>query len=90
MYLTHYNKITAIESHLSALENILDDWAAWIKKQMHAGLTNEEMVPLFMEYTADQLREAGLDEPTIELYEAANPSWMSVAGLVRYWTKKES
>ncbi|MEP3387726.1 MAG: MBL fold metallo-hydrolase [Reichenbachiella sp.] len=90
LYLTHYNKITAIESHLSALENILDDWAAWIKKQMQAGLRNEEMVPLFMAYTADQLREAGLDEPTIELYEAANPSWMSVAGLVRYWTKKES
>ncbi|MDW3208458.1 MAG: MBL fold metallo-hydrolase [Reichenbachiella sp.] len=90
LYLTHYNKITAIEPHLSALENILDDWAAWIKKQMQAGLSNEEMVPLFMAYTADQLREAGLSEPTIELYEAANPSWMSVAGLVRYWTKKES
>lgn len=90
LYLTHYNKITAIEPHLSALENILDDWAAWIKKQMQAGLSNEEMVPLFMAYTADQLREAGLGEPTIELYEAANPSWMSVAGLVRYWTKKES
>lgn len=90
LYLTHYNKITAIDEHLSALEVILDDWAAWIKKQMQNGLTNEEMVPLFMEYTAGQLRKAGLGEPTIQLYEAANPSWMSVAGLVRYWTKKES
>ncbi|SMD34766.1 Glyoxylase, beta-lactamase superfamily II [Reichenbachiella faecimaris] len=90
LYLTHYNKITAIDSHLSSLKLILDDWAVWIKKQMQAGLTNEEMVPMFMEYTADQLREAGLDESTIQLYEAANPSWMSVAGLVRYWTKKES
>ena len=90
LYLTHYNKITAIDQHLSDLENILDNWAAWIQKQMQANLTNEEMVPLFMEYTANQLRESGLDESTIELYEAANPSWMSVAGLVRYWTKKES
>ncbi|WP_420580452.1 MBL fold metallo-hydrolase [Reichenbachiella sp.] len=90
LYLTHYNQITDIGNHLTALENILDDWAAWIQKQMQAELTNEEMVPLFMEYTAQQLRMAGLDEPTIELYEAANPSWMSVAGLVRYWTKKES
>lgn len=90
LYLTHYNKITAIDQHLSDLENILDDWGAWIKDQMKANLTNEEMVPLFMEYTANQLRESGLDQSTIELYEAANPSWMSVAGLVRYWTKKES
>lgn len=89
LYLTHYNKITAIDEHLSALENILEDWAAWIKEQMKANLTNEEMVPQFMKYTAGQLRAAGLDEPTIELYEAANPTWMSVAGLVRYWTKKE-
>lgn len=90
LYLTHYNKITDISNHLNALENILDDWATWIQKQMQANLTKEEMVPLFMEYTAEQLRKAGLDEPTIELYEAANPSWMSVAGLVRYWTKKEN
>ena len=90
LFLTHYNQITDIKEHLLDLENILDDWAAWIKKQMQANLTNEEMVPLFMEYTANQLRKAGLDETTIELYEAANPSWMSVAGLVRYWTKKES
>lgn len=90
LYLTHFNQITAIDAHLSALESILDDWAAWIKNQMQTGLTNEEMVPLFMEYTAGQLRAKGLDDHAIELYEAANPSWMSVAGLVRYWSKKES
>ncbi|UXX80405.1 MBL fold metallo-hydrolase [Reichenbachiella carrageenanivorans] len=90
LYLTHYNKIENVDSHLSDLENILNDWAVWVKTQMAAGLSNEEMVPLFMAYTAEQLRQAGLGESAIQLYEAANPSWMSVAGLVRYWTKKES
>lgn len=90
LYLTHYNKIGAIDDHLNDLEDVLEAWANWIKEHMARGLTNEEMVPLFMKYTADQLRRAGLDEPTIQLYEAANPSWMSVAGLVRYWTKQEA
>ena len=90
LYLTHYNRIEAIDDHLNDLDGVLEAWAIWIKEQMAKGLTNEEMVPLFMKYTADQLRRAGLDEPTIQLYEAANPSWMSVAGLVRYWTKKEA
>jgi len=29
----------------------------------------------------------GLGEETIDRYEAANPAWMSVAGLLRYWKK---
>lgn len=90
LYLTHYNKIEGIDDHLNDLENVLDDWANWIKTQMQKGLSNEEMVPLFMKYTADQLSKAGLNEANVQLYEAANPSWMSVAGLVRYWTKKET
>ncbi|MEO9965821.1 MAG: MBL fold metallo-hydrolase [Reichenbachiella sp.] len=90
LYLTHYDKIENIDEHLDQLEQILDDWARWIKTQMTGGLTNEEMVPIFMKYTADQLRKARLNESGITLYEAANPSWMSVAGLVRYWTKKEA
>ena len=35
-----------------------------------------------------QLIEAGADEETVKKYEAANPPWMSVAGLIRYWKKK--
>ena len=90
LYLTHYNKIENIDGHLDELDAVLDNWANWIKQKMTEGLTNEEMVPLFMKHTAEQLKAAGLDDATVRLYEAANPSWMSVAGLVRYWTKKET
>ena len=48
----------------------------------------EEITPIFMKYTAEQLRAKGVDETGIGQYEAANPSWMSVAGLIRYWKKK--
>jgi len=34
------------------------------------------------------LRTKGIGELGIKQYEAANPSWMSVAGLIRYWKKK--
>lgn len=89
LYLTHFSKIDNVNEHLTRLEIILDDWANWVKDKMIEGLSNDEMVPLFMTYTAEQLRAAGVDELKIKLYEAANPSWMSVAGLVRYWTKRE-
>ena len=88
LFLTHYDAIDQVRDHLDALEGVLDDWANWIKVRFDAGRTPEEVTPDFMRYTAEQLRSQGLNESEISVYEAANPSWMSVAGLMRYWSKK--
>ncbi len=88
LYLTHFGKITDVKTHLTSLSNILDDWAHWIKSKWESGMTAEEITPQFMAYTSNQLRDNGVDEKGVERYEAANPAWMSVAGLIRYWKKK--
>lgn len=88
IYLTHFDAIENIDQHLSDLKVILNDWAYWIKEKWESGLSAEEITPEFSSYTADQLRQKGVDEHGVEQYEAANPSWMSVAGLIRYWKKK--
>jgi glyoxylase-like metal-dependent hydrolase (beta-lactamase superfamily II) len=88
MYLTHFDKVTNISAHLDALETILWDWANWIKPHFENGTDQAEVVPQFMAYTKKQLADFGLSESAIAQYEAANPSWMSVAGLMRYWYKK--
>jgi glyoxylase-like metal-dependent hydrolase (beta-lactamase superfamily II) len=90
LYLTHYGPVTEIEPHLQALENMLDDWAGWMKIRWEKGLGVEEVTPEFKAYAAQQLREAGLNEHQIGQYEAANPAWMSVAGLLRYWKKRSA
>jgi hypothetical protein len=38
-----------------------------------------------MEYTRKQFLDKGLNAEEIQTYEFANPSWMSVNGLLRYW-----
>lgn len=88
IYLTHFNKITNISEHLDALEHILWDWANWIKPHFENGTDKKEVVPQFMEYTKQQLLNHGLSKNEVARYEAANPSWMSVAGLMRYWKKR--
>ncbi len=87
LYLTHFAAINNVNEHLDALDSILDNWGAWIKSHWEAGESHEEMVPKFMAHVAKQLKEGGLNDEEIKQYEAANPSWMSVAGLVRYWKK---
>nr|WKN35839.1 MBL fold metallo-hydrolase [Tunicatimonas sp. TK19036] len=88
LYLTHFGRVEDVEAHLDHLEAQLLDWAEWIMIKMEAELPVEEMVPQFQEYVARQLQEQGADYELIQQYEAANPSWMSVAGLMRYWKKK--
>ena len=89
IYLTHYGVIKNIEKHFGQLRAMLTDWGQWIKKEWENGGTLDEMTPAFSKYTEQQLRDLGVDDLGVKQYEAANPSWMSVAGLVRYWKKRE-
>lgn len=87
LYLTHFGEITNIEEHMNELRFMLKDWANWIKARWESLQPQEEITKDFSAYTANQLRVKGVSEKGIEQYEAANPSWMSVAGLIRYWKK---
>ena len=89
LYLTHFGKIQDVEWHLDELEKRLMDWSNWIHNKMELGQGVEETVPEFKNFVARQLTEMGVGEEAIRQYEAANPSYMSVAGLMRYWKKKE-
>lgn len=88
LYLTHFGLIKNKHQHLNELRDILKDWAYWIKERWENGLTAEQITPLFKAYTANQLMEKGVNEHGLKQYEVANPSWMSVSGLIRYWKKK--
>jgi len=88
LVLTHFGEEQNPNIHMKELKEILNDWALWIKAKWEEGLSNEAITPLFMEYTSAQLKSRGVSDHGVKLYEAANPSWMSVAGLVRYWKKK--
>lgn len=90
LILTHYGEEMNPNIHMNQLKEILEDWSSWMKIKWQQGLSNEEITPLFMEYTSNQLKERGVSDYGLHQYEAANPSWMSVAGLVRYWKKKLS
>ncbi|MCO5248778.1 MAG: MBL fold metallo-hydrolase [Chitinophagales bacterium] len=89
LYLAHFAEETDIDAHFDKLEAMLDDWSGWMKPYFDAGTPAEEIVPKFVAYTANQLRENGVSDADIEKYEKGNPSYMSVTGLLRYWKLKE-
>jgi glyoxylase-like metal-dependent hydrolase (beta-lactamase superfamily II) len=89
LYLTHYDKVTDIMPHLEQLEQRLLSWANWMRPRYEAGEDPETITPQFQEFAKQELIAHGIkDEEGLARYESANPSWMSVAGLLRYWRKK--
>jgi glyoxylase-like metal-dependent hydrolase (beta-lactamase superfamily II) len=88
LYLTHFGAIKNISEHMSQLRTMLNDWAQWIYEAWKSGKSAQEITPGFSDYTKSQLKEYGVNDLGLGQYEAANPSWMSVAGLIRYWKKR--
>ena len=89
MYLTHYGKTSDVEAHLNQLEEVLESWADWIKPHYDSKANIPDIVPQFKDFVVKQLIDNGVPEKDLQIYEAANPSYMSVSGLMRYWRKKE-
>ncbi len=90
LFLTHFGEIGDKNAHLDALEKRLLAWAEWIRPHAEANAAPESLVPAFQAFVQEELRNAGVSESDLPRYEAANPAFMSVAGLMRYWKKRET
>ncbi|MER3483315.1 MAG: MBL fold hydrolase [Meiothermus sp.] len=87
LYLTHFGEFTKVGEHLDALEATLGDWGEWMRLRLKEGKTRNQIVLEFEAYVAGQLHRAGLGDAEVQEYEFADPAWMSVDGLMRYWSK---
>lgn len=88
-YLTHFSKQSKPLQLLDELEHELDRWANFIFPFYKSGTPPQEIIPKFMKFTSDSFKLKGMSDKEIQVYEYANPSWMSVNGLLRYWKLKE-
>lgn len=87
LYLTHFGKITDKDPHLTLLEERLLSWAEWMRPYAERSADPASLVPDFQAFVQKQLLDAGVAHADLKRYEAANPAFMSVAGLMRYWKK---
>lgn len=87
-YLTHFGAIEDPAAHVNQLEQRLINWAEWMRPYYESESSVSDVTPAFQEMVKEELVAAGIPADGIARYETANPSWMSVAGLLRYWQKK--
>ena len=58
-----------------------------MKPHYFAGRPIPEIIPEFEAYVNEQLESKGITGHDQARYHSANPAFMSVAGLMRYWHK---
>ena len=90
LFLTHFGEKQNPNEVLTQLKQKLKDWSNWIKPYFDNKTNPDEVVPLFENYVKEDLIKNGIDGENLLVYEKANPAWMSVYGLMRYWEKKMS
>lgn len=83
---THFGYYTDVTNHLDTLNDTLSELEEWLASVMHSQPQLSDLSSLFKEWL-DKKGRIQFD-PAIQAYfEVLNPSWMSAAGLYRYWNK---
>ncbi len=87
VYVTHYGQLDRPLARFDELEARFTAWAAWMRDRLRDGKDEATLLPEFNAFVVASLRAEGLGDDDIAAYEQANPAFMSVAGLARYWRK---
>jgi len=84
---THYGIHTDPAWHLSELERQLVQIENWMLAHFTRGNSPNEIRQSFSQWVKSWDEEDGLDGWSVQAYELANPTFMSLDGMLRYWRK---
>jgi glyoxylase-like metal-dependent hydrolase (beta-lactamase superfamily II) len=84
---THFGAFQDPAWHLAALERALDEMEEWIEATLPDAPDDEVLMEKYLGFVNWRFSKSGMDAGQMAAYEAANPSFMSVAGIRRYWNK---
>jgi glyoxylase-like metal-dependent hydrolase (beta-lactamase superfamily II) len=84
---THFGIFEDGKAHLEMLARGLDELEQFIEHVMPGDPPIEEVSARYQEWANQRYASHGITGETLEAWELANPSWMSPAGIQRYWRK---
>ena len=88
IYRTHFGVTSEVSAQLDQFETHLEKGASLVRDMMAEGLDREAMITRYNETMWKLASADGVDEAVALAYELANPRFMSVDGIARYWRKR--
>jgi glyoxylase-like metal-dependent hydrolase (beta-lactamase superfamily II) len=88
LYLTHFGIVESnIDNHFNELEATLMYYSQWVWEEMEKEKEIGNIIHSFQNMVESTWTELKMNEEDKLKYSLANPAFMSVNGLIRYWTK---
>lgn len=88
IYATHFGRIDDWRHHVDAFATLLTEAADFVRVRLESGLDRDEIVDQYRSWHLSRAKGAGVSADTLRKYEVANPLYMSVDGIIRYWKKR--
>ena len=90
IYPTHFGRVENPNSKLEDLRTLMHEAAEFVRLCMEEKLDRDAIVAAYTARMQDRAKAGGLTEYQIHQYDAANPLFMSVDGIMRYWQRKQA
>jgi glyoxylase-like metal-dependent hydrolase (beta-lactamase superfamily II) len=88
IYPTHFGPLNDVREHLETLADLIDRSVQFVRTGMEAGLAREALAEQYLGWVRERAFAQGLSKDDFQRYEIANPTSMSVDGILRYWRKR--
>ncbi|MFN2137367.1 MAG: MBL fold metallo-hydrolase, partial [Candidatus Promineifilaceae bacterium] len=88
IYPTHFGRTEDVTGQLTTLRSLMEESAEFVRLRLVAGEERDTIVAAYIAWNHQRMRAQGLSDLAIRQYNAANPLYMSVDGILRYWNKK--
>lgn len=90
IYPTHFGRVEAPDLQLDKLRTLMHEAAEYVRQRMEEQQDRDSIVEEYVSWMQDRARVSGLSEYAIKQFDAANPLYMSVDGIMRYWLRKQA
>jgi len=87
LYPTHFGPIDDVREHLDSFDSLIHAAAGFVRERMEAGVERDALIAQYVEWNRSRAQAQGLSQEEFRRYETANPLFMAVDGLMRYWRK---
>jgi glyoxylase-like metal-dependent hydrolase (beta-lactamase superfamily II) len=88
LYPTHFGPLDNAREHLESVAALIDQSAAYVGRHMANGSDREALARIYPEWVRERALARGLTDGDFGRFELANPTTMSVDGIMRYWRKR--
>ena len=90
IYPTHFGRVGAWREHLEAFQLLLSEATEFIRDRLSQSQTRDQILAEYLAWQRDRAGAAHIDDFLTRRYEVSNPLYMSVDGIIRYWSKRQA